>query len=245
MLIDAFGWRTVFWFALVTGSAIMLAAWLILYETRGPAERAAERHSIFSLYFDLLRNRSFVAFVLQSGFMSFSFFAIASASPFLMSAALGRSATEFGLYFMLFPAGFCIGNIISSRLSGKANIETMVVIGAFVCFVSTAVQTATILAGYLSPLIIFAPGGVMSFAQGLCLPNAQAGAIRVRPALAGTAAGLGVFIQMLLSALSTQLYGLTADGTAIPMIAIAMTGAALAMLAAIAAYYAPRPQGAA
>ena len=37
---------------------------------------------------------------------------------------LGRSATEYGLYFMLFPLGYCAGNLVSSRLSGKVAIIT-------------------------------------------------------------------------------------------------------------------------
>ena len=109
----------------------------------------------------------------------------------------------------------------------------MVLIGAVVCLAAAVAQAACVLAGFLSPLIIFVPGGVMSFAQGLSLPNAQAGAMRIRPELAGTAAGLGVFVQMLLSALSSQLYGFLADGTALPMIWISSGGVVFAVAAAI------------
>jgi MFS family permease len=123
--------------------------------------------------------------------MSVSFFAIAASSPFLMKDLLNRTAAEYGLYFMCFPLGYCAGNLISSRLSGRVGIEKMVLTGSLLCFAIAVAQTAIIADGYLSPAIIFVPGGLMSFAQGLSLPNAQAGAIRVKPALAGTAAGLG------------------------------------------------------
>jgi DHA1 family bicyclomycin/chloramphenicol resistance-like MFS transporter len=115
-------------------------------------------------------------------------------------------------------------------LSGRVGIEKMVLAGSLGNLIVTTVQTAIIASGHLSPAILFVPGGLMSFAQGLSLPNAQAGAIRVAPALAGTAAGLGVFVQMGLSAMATESYGLFADGTPTPMYVISMIGAVLAVL---------------
>ncbi|HKT16634.1 MAG TPA: multidrug effflux MFS transporter [Stellaceae bacterium] len=235
LLIDNFGWRSVFWFALAAGGAIAASSYFVLVETHarsgGGASSGVLRH-----YGALLRDQRFIAFILQPGFMSFMFFAVAAASPFLMKDVLGRSETEYGLYFMCFPAGYCSGNLISSRLSGRVAIETMVLAGALVCLAAAVAQAACVLAGLLSPLIIFVPGGVMSFAQGLSLPNAQAGAMRIRPELAGTAAGLGVFVQMLLSALSSQLYGFLADGTALPMIWISSAGVVFAVAAAVYSY---------
>ncbi len=239
LLIDTLGWRSIFWFALVAGAVILTGAVLVLYETRSPADGAHQTGSVLGLYTALLRDRSFVGFVMQSGFMSFAFFALASASPFLVTGVLGRSATEYGLSFMLMPLAYCCGNIITSRLSGRVSVERMVLTGSVLCLAAMLVQAAVILAGYLTPLIIFAPGAVMTFAQGLALPNAQAGAIRVRPGLAGTAAGLGVFIQLLLSAVSAELYGFLADGTARPMILLTTLGAALAVVAAASLFARP------
>jgi len=236
VLMDWLGWRSVFWLALAAGIAITVGAFVVLYETRSAEERKRAPRGVVRHYFTLLGDARFVAFVLQSGFMSFMFFAIAAASPFLMTDLLHRSATEYGLYFMCFPLGYMSGNLISSRLSGRVPIETMVLTGAALCFLVVVGQTSLIFAGFLSPLLIFAPGGMISFSQGLALPNAQAGAMRVMPALAGTAAGLGVFIQMLLSAASAELYGLIADGSPMPMIAISSTGAMLALAAAVFSY---------
>jgi len=241
VLIDAFGWRSTFWFALLAGIGITLSAYWVLHETRSPVDSEQRRTGILHHYGVLLCNARFVSFVLQSGFMSFMFFAIAAASPFLMKDVLGRSATEYGLYFMCFPLGYCTGNLISSRLSGRVAIETMVLTGALTCGLVVAGQAGFILAGYLSPLLLFVPGGLISFSQGLSLPNAQAGAMRVLPALSGTAAGLGVFVQMLLSAVSAEVYGLLADGTPMPMIAISSIGAVLAVGAAIVSFILRQP----
>jgi DHA1 family bicyclomycin/chloramphenicol resistance-like MFS transporter len=236
LLIDLFGWRSAFWFALAAGAIITASAYFVLRETRGPADPDQRQVGIWHHYAALCRNLRFMAFVLQSGFMSFMFFAIAAASPFLMKDLLGRTATEYGLYFLCFPLGYCSGNLISSRLSGRVAIEPMVLLGSLICAVVVSVQAVLILSGHLSPLVLFVPGGMISFAQGLSLPNAQAGAMRIMPALAGTAAGLGVFFQMLLSAASAELYGILADGTPMPMLAISCAGAILALAAAIVSF---------
>src|SRR5579863_7393616 len=110
LLMDAFGWRSAFWFALIAGFVITASAYFILFETRHPRDANEPSRGVVDQYIALLGNARFMAFVLQSGFMSFMFFAIAAASPFLMKDLLGRSATEYGLYFMLFPLGYTTGN---------------------------------------------------------------------------------------------------------------------------------------
>ena len=239
LLIDHFGWRSEFWFALGAGTLIVIAAFFVVRETHPKETRIAPTRSIFRDYGALLANLRFLAFVTQSGFMSVSFFAIAASSPFLMKDLLGRSATEFGLYFMCFPLGYCLGNLASTRISTRVGLERMVMLGALLNLVIVAAQTGYILAGHLSPALLFVPGGLMSFAQGLSLPNAQAGAIRVAPNLAGTAAGLGVFVQFFLSAIAAEACGVFADGTPMPMIAISTIGAILAVGSA-ALLYLPR-----
>ncbi len=232
LLIDHFGWRAEFWFALIAGMLIVIAAYFIVRETHPKETRIAHSGSMLRDYAALLGHRRFLAFVTQSGFMSVSFFAIAASSPYLMKDLLGRSATEFGLYFMCFPLGYCLGNLASTRISTRVGLENMVMLGSVLNFLIVLAQTGTILAGYLSPALLFVPGGLMSFAQGLSLPNAQAGAIRVTPALAGTAAGLGVFVQFFLSAIAAEACGVLADGTPMPMIAISTIGAILAVASA-------------
>jgi len=226
---DHFGWRSVFWVALLLGGMIALAAWSVLGETRQAAP--PRRSSILRDYRALFADLRFSAFVLQSAFCSGTFFAIVAASPFLMQDQLGRSATEYGFYFFLYPAGYCIGNLVSSRVTGRVAIETMVLAGSLINLAALASQAALVLGGRLSPLVIFVPGFFITFAQGLALPNAQAGAMQVKPDLAGTAAGIGVFCQMIAAALFAQIYGWAANGTPLPMIATA-TAAAILTLAA-------------
>ena len=236
LLMDMFGWRAAFWFALAASAAILATSYFVLFETRHRNDSPVRHGRVLSHYATLLSSGRFIAYVLQSGALSFAFFAIAAASPLLMKDILGQGGVEYGLYFMMFPFGYTIGNWISVRLSGRVPIDTMVLLGSILSFILFTGQAVFILAGALSPLLIFVPGGLVSFAQGLSMPNAQAGAMRIEPSLAGTAAGLGVFAQMFLSAVSSELFGILSDGTALPMIDLTMTGAVVGLGAAIAAF---------
>jgi len=245
VLIDAFGWRSAFWLSSVAGVAILFASWRMIHETHDAAHRRKQAGAAGSGgdgnssaarrlrrdYRSLLRQPRFLAFVLQTGFSTGTFLAMASGASFLMKDYLGRSATEFGLYFLFFPIGFFLGNLVSSRLSQRVPVETMVLAGSTIMLLGNAVQGWLILDGMMVPLLLFIPGFVTTFAQGIALPNAQAGAIRVDPKLTGTASGIGVFFQMFLGALCSQIYALLSDGSALPMV-LTVTCAALLTFAA-------------
>ena len=107
-----------------------------LYETHPPASRTPSDVGVLQSYAALFRRPRFNAFVLQSGFVTGAFMAMASASASLMTELLHRPATEFGLYFLLFPIGFFIGNLISSRIGNRVSTETMVLTGSVLALVT-------------------------------------------------------------------------------------------------------------
>ena len=233
MLIDIFGWRSVFWFAVLAGAIITTAVYAVLYETRPIDEISAGSSGLLRSFGELLAQPRFAGFVLQTGFATGTFYAMAISSSFLMKDYLGRSATEFGFYFLVFPVGLLSGNLLSSRLSRRFSIENLVLAGAVINLVAAMVQSAFILGGYLNPAILFVPSFLVTFGQGIALPNAQAGALRVIPRLAGTAAGIGVFCQMFLGAVFSQIYTLLADGTPMPMVITVSVAAVLTLVAGL------------
>ena len=220
VLIDTLGWRSVFGFALIVGALIAIAAYAWIFETRPQLAAAAGESGIARGYLELLRNPQFVGYVLQSGFNSAAFMTMASASATLMKELLGRSSTEFGFYFLVFPVGFFFGNWLSSRIGSRRSNEGMVLAGSLLSIATISVQAALLLSGVVAPWSLFLPGLFLTFSQGIALPYAQVGAMGTIPRLAGTAAGVGVFMQNMGAALFTQLYGLLADGTPLPMVAI-------------------------
>ena len=220
VLIDTLGWRSVFGFALIAGGAIALIAHLSMYETHPPAHRTAGGESVARSYAALLSRLRFNAFVLHSGLVTGAFMVMATASASLMTELLHRPATEFGLYFLLFPMGFFAGNLISVRIGDRVAGETMILLGSVLALVSVVAQALTMWNGLVLPLAFFLPGTFVTMAQGIAMPYAQAGAMTEIPRYAGTAAGIGVFMQNFWAAVFSQLYGLLADGTPQPMIGI-------------------------
>ncbi len=83
-------------------------------------------------------------------------------------------------------------------------------------------QAVVLSSGWVMPLAFFLPGTFITMAQGISMPFGQAAAMAEIPRFAGTAAGVGVFMQNFCAAISTQVYGVLADGTPRPMIAMAL-----------------------
>ena len=82
----------------------------------------------------------------------------------------------------------------------------------------------------MTPLAFFIPGTFITMAQGIGMPYAQVGAMAEVPRFAGTAAGIGVFMQNFGAAVFSQLYGIFADGTPRPMIMIAVLCGTLTLM---------------
>jgi MFS transporter, DHA1 family, multidrug resistance protein len=217
ILIDAFGWRSVFGFALVLGSVISLGAYIAVFESRPPSPAGRTGGNVLRNYLELFSHLRFTAFVLQSGFCTGSFLVAATAASSLMKELLHRPSTEFGIYFLLFPLGFLSGSFITSRIGNRVATETMVLAGSILSLAAVGTQSVLLLTGHVTPLTFFLPGTFITMAQGISLSYAQAGAMATNPKLAGTAAGVGVFVQNFVGAAFAQLYGLLADGTPGPL----------------------------
>ncbi len=232
VLVDQISWRAVFGLAGIAGLAMLVGAYLIVSET-GVSLNKTGPQSIFSGYLQLFASPRFCALVLQTACSTGTFMVVATASSMLMKESLHRPATEFGLYFSMVPIGFVTGSIISSRIGNRMSVERMILVASSIALAAAATQSTLLLAGYLSPLVLFLPGSFMTLAQGLALPYAQAGAMATVPRLAGTAAGIGVFVQNLFGAGFAQAYGMLADGTPVPMVQMTSITVGLGFLVAL------------
>jgi DHA1 family bicyclomycin/chloramphenicol resistance-like MFS transporter len=231
ILVDVFGWRAIFVFAVVFGVLILALIVRVLRETHARQVDTPHRLNPLQGYARLLSVPVFWGYVLQPGFSSGAFFAHATAASILMTETLGRPASEFGLYFMLFPIGFLAGNVISSRLSGRVPIDVMVFAGGTIVAVACSGLAIGVTVLGVSPLMLFLPGMLQTLGQGISLPNAQTGALSLDRHLAGTAAGIAVFVQLFLGAALSMLVGALADGSTGPMVIVVAGSAALSFAA--------------
>ena len=231
ILIDTLGWRSVFGFALLLGSVISIGAYVAIHESHPPKPIVEPGQNILRNYLALFAHARFTAFVLQSGFCTGTFLAAATAASTLMKELLDRPAAEFGFYFVLFPLGFLSGNLVCSRLGNRVADETMVLAGSILSLAAVAAQSGLFLSDHVTPLTFFLPGFFITMAQGISLPYSQTGAMATDPQLAGTAAGVGVFVQNFCGAAFAQLYGLLANGTPGPLMVTTSISALLGLVA--------------
>jgi DHA1 family bicyclomycin/chloramphenicol resistance-like MFS transporter len=93
----------------------------------------------------------------------------------------------------------------------------MVVVGVLITVVSALAALGFVALGFTHPLWIFIPIGVLSYGQGLALPNVTATAVSLAPQHAGVASSLIGFLQQLIGAACVQGMGLFPTDTALPM----------------------------
>jgi DHA1 family bicyclomycin/chloramphenicol resistance-like MFS transporter len=219
ILDTAFGWEAIFLFLAVFSGVVLLWAVFVLPETR-PARVAQTPGMLIQEWRALIGSAKFHGYVLCGALGSASFFTFLGGGPYVVVTLMGRSSAEFGVWFAVTSLGYMSGNFTASRLSQRFGVDAMIVIGIVFQLIGaglTALLVATM--PEAGPAIIFLPQLVISFGNGLLLPNAIAGAISVRPQAAGAAAGMTGFAQMAIGAASTQIVSIALAGSssAMPM----------------------------
>ena len=212
-LVDTIGWRGNFIFISVFVGGVLVFTAARLPETNKSPIALSFFTSLFSGYHLLARSPEFMAYALQSAFMIGTFYVFLSAAPYALITVMGYSATQYGLGFILSTVGYLGGNIAANRLSERLGIDRMIGIGLVLAVSSTFVLLVILEAGYWNIWTVFIPVTFMGVANGMSLPNANAGAVSVRPELAGTASGLLSFIQLSIAAVFAQVAGSIQDGT--------------------------------
>lgn len=235
-VIDYFGWRAVFTFAVLLAVVILLLVIIGIPETRR-ARAAGGGASLARGALQLVRSTRFTGYALHAGFSTGAFFAAVSAASYLMETVLARPGVEYGLWFFLVAGAYMVGNFVVGRLGGRIAIERLVTSGAWLAFASVVTMGVLYPLLPLGPVVLFVPVIVMSFFQGVSMPNATAAALSVDRMLAGTASGLAGFMHLTMGALAAQLVGVFADGTYLPLLICTSAFTFLALLASEAARY--------
>ena len=87
-------------------------------------------------------------------------------------------------------AGFALGSFLSGRYSKRYPLTAMMIVGRIVACVGLTVGLGLFLAGFVNVFSIFGTTVFVGLGNGLTMPSANAGALSVRPKLAGSASGL-------------------------------------------------------
>ena len=194
VLEEWFGWHANFWMLLILGLATLWLVYRDFGETalNRPTSFRAQMHQ----YPELLTARRFWGYCMAAAFASGAFFAYLGGAPYVGTQVYGLSPASLGLFFGAAALGYMLGNGISGRLSVRLGINAMILGG-------TVISTAGLLASLLldslgihSPWSFFGFMVFVGLGNGMCMPNATAGMLSVRPHLAGSASGLGGAIML-------------------------------------------------
>jgi MFS transporter, DHA1 family, multidrug resistance protein len=219
ILDTAFGWEAILLCIAAFAGVVLVWAALVLPETR-PESAAGAPALLLRDWGALLADAKFHGYVLAGALGSAPFFTFLGGGPYVVVTLMGRTSAEFGLWFAVSSFGYMSGNFAASRLSQRFGVDAMIVTGIVFQLIG-ACLTALLVATMpdAGPAIIFLPQLVISYGNGLLLPNAIAGAVSIRPQAAGTASGMTGFTQMAVGAAATQVVSMLLAGatSAMPM----------------------------
>src|SRR6056297_2979926 len=203
---EAFGWQANFWALLLLGMGLFWLCWRDLGETAPLSGRTLAQQ--FRDYPTLLTSYRFWGYALAAGLSSGSFFAYLGGAPFVGDQVFGLSPSLLGLLFGAPAIGYFLGNFASGRYSTRFGVNRMVLWGALFNAGGIGLNLALFHAGLGSPLSFFGLMTFMGLGNGMVIPNATAGALSIRPDLAGTASGLSGALMIGLGAALSALAGL-------------------------------------
>ena len=226
---NAFGWQASFVILGVSGVAL----WGLIWADQG--ETARSQGSSFleqaKAYPALLKSQRFWGYVLAAGFASGAFFAYLGGAPYVATKVYGMDPAQLGLYFGAPAVGYLIGNGLSGRYSVRLGVNMMIVIGSLVATGGLGVLAALAALDLSNKEVFFGFMVFVGLGNGILLPSANAGMLSVRPALAGSAAGLGGACIIGFGAALAALAGvvLTAGSGAMPLIVLMLLSSAASL----------------
>jgi DHA1 family bicyclomycin/chloramphenicol resistance-like MFS transporter len=219
-IIEAFGWRGVFW--AVTAAAIIATVLLAtsLKETR-PAEArmGSSFGTALSGYRFLLGHRRFLGLTAIGGFAISSFFVYLSTSSFVLIDHYGLTPQLYSVFFSINAVSFFAMSQLTGMLSERFGLRRVVRV-AVTGFATTMVVLFAVTASGVDRLDVLAALLFVGYGfVGLVIPTTSVLAMDDHGEIAGTASALMGTLQFAIGAVAMAVAGVFFDGTPLPMVA--------------------------
>ena len=218
-IIEAFGWRGVFW--AVTIAAVIAYVLLIvaLKETR-PAEMRGGSSFAASWrgYKKLLADRHFLGLVLIGGFGIASFFVYLSNSSFVLIDHYGVTPSQYSLFFSVNAVSFFAVSQGSGWMTERFGLRRVVRIAVF-GFAATMIAMWVVMATGVESLAFMACALFVGYGfLGMVIPTTSVLAMEDHGEIAGTASALMGTLHMVTGVLAMTVAGVFANGLPMPMV---------------------------
>ena len=219
-LIEAFGWRSVFWAVTVAAAAGLTLVAMTLPETR-PAEQRVDSSfgSALTAYGVLLRDRHFMGLVFIGAFGISSFFAYLANSSFVLINHYGLTPRQYSIAFAVNAASFIGVSQFTGKLAARFGLVPIVKVAVTGYAAVMALLLVLNLAGIERLDVMIALMLVGYGFLGLVVPTTAVLALEEHGAIAGTASALMGTVQFVTGAVVMAVVGVFVDGSARPMVA--------------------------
>lgn len=229
----ACGWRMIFWLLALAGLMLFVLCWSSLGETNQHPSNTIRQQ--FQAYPTLFREYRFWAYALCLAFATGTFYAFLAGAPLAATVVFGTPPAMLGFYMGTVTAGFVLGSFLSGRYAPRYPLAVTMVAGRIIACAGPLIALALFLAGARQALALFGPCMLVGLGNGLTNPSAFAGALSVRPKLAGSASGLAGSMTIAGGAALSSLTGavLTEDNAAYATLCMMLLSAVMALVAAL------------
>lgn len=239
------GWRAVFWLLAALSVVTTLGVVALVPESL----RLDSRRSggIRSTLADMRVVATYGPFVARVSTFVFTFgvlFSYISASPFIYQDMVGLSPTAFSVAFTINALGILVSNLAGARLVGKFAPEKLMLTGMVGMVTAIVVLVVVVVlspAGTLGLAPVTVGFIILTLSIGLILPNAAALSMQATLGRSGSGSALLGAAQFSLAALVSPLTGLAGPHSAVPMLVVMGSCAALVLLATRAVFSRPLP----
>ncbi len=217
-LLIRLGWRSIFLALAAYAVLCLVAAVTTLGESLPPERRRRDSAAdVARVYWRLLRDRTFMAYVLCGSLSIAGMFAYIAGSPFVFIELFNVPADRYGLLFGTNAFGLILASQINGRLARRMPPDRIV----RVVLPVTAVASLTLLANAVTGIGGFVGLLVPLFfcvaSVGFILPNTIVMAMALHGPVAGSASALLGMVQFGLGALAGAAVSAFNNGTAVPL----------------------------
>jgi MFS transporter, DHA1 family, multidrug resistance protein len=231
VILQLSGWRVSFWTVAGLGVAMIVAVAIAVPETLPPERRHGGGLQTFATAArEVLRNRSYVGYLVVSGSAMGALFAYVATSAFVLQSMNGLSPIAYSIDFAANAAGMTIAALVAARLAGRVATRKVILVGQ-IAALGAGVGMVIGALWFDTPLLVaIVCFFVLMTAQGLIGPNGGALASAEVPEHPGTGSALLGFVQWVAAGTIAPIAGLGGEDTAVPMALLMIAGAAVSMI---------------
>ena len=165
------GWHSIFWFLAALGAVLWFSNWRLLPETlHASARQPFNVRNLMRGYWQLARNRRFLALVLASGLPFNGMFLYVLSAPVFLGDHLKLLPTQFFWFFVVNIAGIMGGAWLSGRLAGRIKARHQIRHGFVIMLAVSLLNVALNLVFEPHWAWAMLPVGIFSFGWSLMVP---------------------------------------------------------------------------